>query len=433
MRSRLFIIGLVSFILLLATFYVIYLTKGHDWRLTYNHNSSEPYGTAFIRALLADLDEGHRLKGVNKPLKAAMEEGADDFNYVLIGENSGFSRESMEALVQHVFDGNQAFIATSSIPKRLLGRVLDPGNKDFYYKRGWQQSDFESGFPMAGFGKHSDTSVRMGFDNPFSPAHTNIPFYRQYETNRLIRGWAYLDSLKAPIAQTRLKRLGHINDTATNFFRVELGDGHFYFHLNPIVFTNYHINREAGFRYARQAFAFLDEKPIYFDQFERGPPKPDAPDKPRFGQSPLQFILSQSSLRWAWYWGLASLLLFVVFQGKRRQRVIPVMAGYGNETLAFVRTIGQMHRQHKAIKGIVQKQMTRFLAFLRDQYGLHTQTDEETLAQKAGYQTGLDPQRIRSIFTKYHEIQRKSEEEATETDLQHFYGMIQHFINQTKA
>ena len=430
MQNRLAIIGTVSFVLLAGLFYYLYLNRGHDWRLTYDHDSEEPYGTHFIKTLLADLHKDQPLTVNDKPLKHAIKEGPDSFNYVRIHQHARFDQASIKQLVQHVFEGNQAFIATSKIPKRLLGRILDPGNKEYYYKWEWRQSD-SIRYPIADFSDYYDTGVQMRIRQPIFNDAVKVNFYNQQRYAKSNLHWTYLDSLRAVTAKDRITYLGTVNKTQPNFIKVQFGEGAFFFHFSPITLTNYHINRRKGFTYAREVFAALDKKPLIFDAFE---PRPESkpPEKERFGESPLQFILSQKSLRWAWYWGLLTVLFYLLFRAKRRQQIIPVLPEYQNETLAFVKTIGRIHQQQKDVKGVSAKLMGIFLSHLRDHYHLNTRTDEEQLAISTGRMAGLDPQLVRNIFTKYHEIQRQSNRETTEADLRNFYSMVHNFFQKSK-
>ena len=56
-------------------------------------------------------------------------------------------------------------------------------------------------------------------------------------------------------------------------------------------------------------------------------------------------ILQSQALKWAFYMTLISLILFVIFRGKRTQRIIPVIDPLKNATLDFTKTIGDLYYQ----------------------------------------------------------------------------------------
>lgn len=58
--------------------------------------------------------------------------------------------------------------------------------------------------------------------------------------------------------------------------------------------------------------------------------------------SPIQYILSQPSLRWAYYLTLLTLILFAIFRGKRKQRIIRVAEKNDNTSIEYVDTISHL-------------------------------------------------------------------------------------------
>jgi hypothetical protein len=49
--------------------------------------------------------------------------------------------------------------------------------------------------------------------------------------------------------------------------------------------------------------------------------------------SPMRFILNNPPLRYAWYLLLLGLLIFVLFNAKRKQRIVPVIEPLKNTSL----------------------------------------------------------------------------------------------------
>lgn len=63
--------------------------------------------------------------------------------------------------------------------------------------------------------------------------------------------------------------------------------------------------------------------------------------------SPFRYFLSQPPLRWALYLSMASILLFMIFTARRKQRAIPVIREPENKSLEFVELIGTLYYQKK--------------------------------------------------------------------------------------
>ena len=104
-------------------------------------------------------------------------------------------------------------------------------------------------------------------------------------------------------------------------------------------------------------------------------------------QTPLRFILHHEALRWAYYIVAMSLVLFILFEAKRKQRVIPIVRPLANTTLEFVKTIGNMYLQANDHKAIAEKKFAFFLDQVRSKYYLSAETGDtfvEMVARKSG-------------------------------------------------
>ena len=59
-------------------------------------------------------------------------------------------------------------------------------------------------------------------------------------------------------------------------------------------------------------------------------------------------------------------------QGKRKQRIIPVITPLKNTSLEFVETIGRLYYQKGTRSGIAHKKIIFFLDFIRTRYNIAT-------------------------------------------------------------
>jgi hypothetical protein len=131
-------------------------------------------------------------------------------------------------------------------------------------------------------------------------------------------------------------------------------------------------------------------QPVYWDEFYKG--------NTRDLQTPLRFLIVTPPLRWAMYVALAALLLFMAFEAKRRQRVIPVIRPLANTTLEFTQTIGRLYYQHRDHKNIAEKQITYFLDHLRSHYYVQTQEFNDELFDRLRAKTGQPLAEITALF-----------------------------------
>ena len=138
-----------------------------------------------------------------------------------------------------------------------------------------------------------------------------------------------------------------------NFFKLDIGKGAVYIHLNPLMLSNVNMVDSTGAEYAAGVLAHFGEKEIIWDLASVNLPtekakkrkKPDAP-----AQSPFEYIFSQRSLRLSWYLFLGLSFLYVLFGARRRQRIVPVLPTNQNTSLEFIQTISRLYFSNKTTK-----------------------------------------------------------------------------------
>ena len=82
-------------------------------------------------------------------------------------------------------------------------------------------------------------------------------------------------------------------------------------------------------------------------------------DKEQESESPLRYMLANRPLRWALYLTLATLVAFVAFSARRRQRIIPVIKPPVNHMMDFVKRIGGIYfKRHDNVDLLNKKYVT---------------------------------------------------------------------------
>ncbi len=184
-----------------------------------------------------------------------------------------------------------------------------------------------------------------------------------------------------------------------------LGEGNFYLHTTPLAFTNIQLLDELGLTYSEQVFSHLEDGPIYWDAYsatsERvGRRRNQAAgfgEDSRPSQGPLQYILSQPSLRWAWYLILALGLLYFLFRAKRQQRVIPVLEANTNTSLAFIATIGRLYFLQNDHRKLSLQKVRLFRNYIRERYHLTISPEEESFVPKLAARSEVAEQLLQKI------------------------------------
>ncbi len=96
----------------------------------------------------------------------------------------------------------------------------------------------------------------------------------------------------------------------------------------------------------------------------------------------MYIFLNRKELKWAYYIALIGCLLYILFEGKRKQRAIAVITPLKNQTLSFVRTIANMYYEKGESTEIAQHKIDYFLEYIRTRFYLQTiKRKEEFLSQ----------------------------------------------------
>ncbi|MEL6944981.1 MAG: hypothetical protein AAFO82_20180, partial [Bacteroidota bacterium] len=283
-----------------------------------------------------------------------------------------------------------------------------------------------------GYYAQLDSTVAVNFTHPKLVEDTAFVFRHLLRKSKVYdRSWYYInEDAFCEIGDSLPTVLGIYTDTLVNFARVDYGDGAFYLHTMPSLFTNIHLLEESGKTYAARTLSHLEEAPILWDVKskipERGINSPDLFGNRRLSEdNPLKYILSQPPLAWAWYILLAMGLLYLVFRAKRRQRMIPVLERNENTSLAFVSTIGRMYFLQNNHKNLALQKMQLFLAEIRDRYKISTQNLDEEFVKKLTIKSEIDPEIINQILLMYSNIERS--QGTSDNTLIEFHQLMERF------
>lgn len=232
-------------------------------------------------------------------------------------------------------------------------------------------------------------------------------------------GNLYFSSIDT-LTTTILGYQGNDKTKYANFIKVPYEKGNFYIHLQPVAFTNYHLLKDNHAEYTEKVLAYLPKGNIYWalkDQnglLESG--------------SPLRYILSQPALRWAWYIFLIGITVFMIFNAKRRQRIIPIVKPLSNTTVDFTKTIGNLYYQEGDHQNLIDKKIIYFFERIRHDYLIDTSVLDENFIKKLQVKTGKEIKDIEHLVYLIN-YQRKSYHQSVESDLIEINNAIEKIIS----
>jgi hypothetical protein len=187
--------------------------------------------------------------------------------------------------------------------------------------------------------------------------------------------------------------LGRSENGHPNFIKVHyLSGGNIYFHFAPIAFSNFFLLHKNNMDYYNDVLSYLphDADVVYWDDYFRNKDYKDF--------SPLAVILKNDSLRWAFWMVIAIFLFLLLFQSKRRQRLIPLKKPVKNTTLDFVRTVGRLYYQRRDNKNLAQKMAAHFLDHVRTKYHMPTTLLDDQFTHKLAFKSGYDTEALKQVI-----------------------------------
>ena len=119
--------------------------------------------------------------------------------------------------------------------------------------------------------------------------------------------------------------------------------------MQPASFTNYYLLNNKEFIYAEKVLSYLPKGNLFcLSKSQNGE---------QISESPMRYIFSQPSLKWAWLVFIFGMLFFMLFNAKRKQRIVPIIAPLQNTTVDFTKTIGNLYYQEGEHQNIINKKI----------------------------------------------------------------------------
>jgi hypothetical protein len=364
-----------------------------DWKESFSSNDKIPYGCYVIYKMLPQMFPGQKIKNNNLSLFELLEKNEMNSanNLVIITYSFNPDNNDLDALLNFLQRGNTALISAVK-----FGEIFS----DTLKLQSFEYNPFGSsinGVPLQLFPKNVNKCGGYDFKHRF-PAS----WFGRADTSKSIV-------------------LGCDTSENLNFFSMQFGKGKLYMHSQPHVFTNDNIlfdNKE----YASAVLSFLPLQPVIWDEYYK-------PDRVASG-SPIRYILQSPALKTAYYLLLCSILIYIFAEGRRRQRIIPVIQPLTNSSLAFTRTIARLYYFRRNHSDLVQKKFNHFREFLFEKYFLRTQDMNEEWIRKASVKCAIGEEIFRNIANLY--LNLNNNVQVSKQELFSFSNAIEDFYKKAK-
>ncbi len=361
MRKDLKYVAPLMAVLLLVAVARMVAPKPLDWSPNFSASSELPFGNKALYTLISDIFPGKKMVVARYDMTRQLQEGGmDEGNYLFITREFSPTHTDTERLLRFAREGGNVFVAARSFAGPLADSLRI-------------ETAFFS-FPFKADDIMGEDSVRLvARVSELSPDSSAYYFPKSLVGSVFSR----LDSIEVDTLTV------NAHGDAT-FIRLKYGEGQFLFCSTPLLFTNYQVLKKEGAAYIAEALSCLPVENVCWDEYYK-------PGNNRTrAQTPLRFILSEAALKWGLFMSLGTLILFMVFGAKRRQRIIPELPALRNERLLFARTLGGLYQSQGDQRELAKKRIAYLEYYLRQRYHLTVHVRDADFVALVSQRTGIE-------------------------------------------
>lgn len=351
------------YVIIASALLVVYLMaqynkpKTTDWNMTLCDTNKIPFGTYVLRNRITDIFPGAKVETFREPVYNVInDEQVKNGTYIIIADAVNINKYDYEQLTKYIQKGNDVFIAASYFGQELYDTLGVAASQEA--RRG--------------------SATRIGFVNPV--LKDSLYDVDKQSSNGYF-GW--FDQSKGIV-------LGENEFKDATYLKFKMGKGALFLNANPKMFTNYSLMQDMGAAYSSIALSFVNNnKNIIWDEYY-------TQGRPGSG-SVMRVFLNSLSLRWAFYIAFFALVAFVLYEMKRRQRIIPVIEPLKNSSVEFAGIVGQVYYEQRNNSNIAQKKAEYFLEHIRTAYHLRTNVFDEEFRNMLAQKSGAKPELIKTL------------------------------------
>lgn len=445
--SRLYMIVLLAFLVFVFLFEYM-APHQFSWKATYNKHDKEPFGSYVFHDILSSSVDSFSVTDKTFYQIFQADSMATPRAFLLTDNHLNFNETDIDYLYKLLHLGNQVMICTENFPYLLEDTLCFETNYDAYH-------------PAI----HLYVKEKRQRDSIFFGTDTLCPekiyeVYPQMHPISITTGtnkWVYLqtdnDTIPEIPRMQRMKdapeeRTGSPNQTENPdntsekeaesdedvinnmleyhplhcdsfqilvwnkdnkplVLRAFIGKGELFIVTTPLMFTNYNMLDGANASYAFRLLSYMKDKPLV-----RVEGYGNYSEQPR---TPLRYVLSVPTLRWAIYSTLILVILFMIFTARRRQRVIPVVKSPPNRSFGFMQLISNLYYQRHDNGEILKMKYTYFASEVNKLTGIDLQerVPEESDYQRFAEKTGMEIDLLKTLLKNIQMAVYRSEIDDT--------------------
>lgn len=321
-----------------------------DWRKNFDVDEKSPFGLFVFNNEAQDIFK-NKLSKINvAPYNYYTDKKKKPHNILIV--ESEIDTESWKKILDEVSKGSDAMIIAARLPKEISDTIGFYGTKISYEQKNYLKLTDK---------KYQNDFIEL---DKFPSG----------------RGFSYIK----PNVEILGKTVEENNEDHANFIKSPFGKGNIYVHCEPLFLTNYYLLKSGNVRYAQDIFSYLEDKEtLWFVE-----------NNTKESGSVLRFILSNPPLKYAWWVFLGGIILFIFFNAKRKQRIVPIIEPLKNTSAEFVKSIGNLYLQEGDFHDMMAKKAQYFLHKVRTDLLIDTQHLDDEFAKKLQLKTGKSAEMV---------------------------------------
>lgn len=389
---RLYFIG-SGIALILYVLAQYYKPQPTDWTPTYLKEDKNPFGLYILNQEFRNLFPEASIHTSRLPIyNTIKDKNFKNSNYLLIAGNIKADRLDYQEMVNFMKRGNNIFIAASAFNNILTDTLK-----------------LEIKTPL---NINQQRSIPVNFVNPALKAKSSYIFDKGLGEPYFSK----IDTLRATV-------LSKNESGKANFIRYNFGKGALYILSDPDLLSNYSLLNPKSAEYAAKSLSYLPAgNTLIFDEYNTKGSIEDS--------SVLRVFMKYDPLRWAYVLSITGLIIFIVFEIKRRQRIIPITEPLTNSSVEFAELVGKVYYQQRNNTDLAQKIINYLLEQIRTKYRLKTLHLNEEFAAALTIKSGAAEETVNLLFQIINNINNTSR--VTDEQLISLNKIIEKFYKQAR-
>lgn len=335
------------------------------WTKTYSRFDKNPYGSYALGKLVSDIFTTKKVSKSNLTFYEVFDEDKNAKNFLSISEKFSPDQTSWDSLTAKVATGSTAFISATSISESISEELDITLEKVMFYDPTESIIDLE--------------------DSASFEVNGNVYNYIEKELSHYISTYP-----------TEAKIIATSNDKAITL-KLNYGDGQFIINTTPIIFSNHFLLFEDNYSAVSSTLSMLPNVDTHWTEYYQVGKLNSS--------SPLRVILEQPALRTALYILLLLIVIYIFFDAKRKQRIIPIVQAPANHTIQFIKTVGNLYFNTGNHKAAAVNQVYYFKEYLSMKLNIQLSQDTD-ISKLIAAKSAKELSFVEGLLKKIHAVEQ---------------------------